>query len=179
MSFFPNDFRLRQLEEILSNLEARTCNGNYVWRITDFQQRRQDARNEVKTALFSPAIYSHMHGYKFCVRLHINGVDDGAGSHVSLFVHVLQGEFDHRLSWPFSGAITLSILDQSHDRNDVSKTVVTSPNLLAFQQPTATCHYIGCGFQQFAPIGEVCAPRYIKNDTMLVRIDITRALLAN
>ena len=167
--------RMHLWDEHADNIEGRLCNGTFIWKIKKFQQRRQEAINGRVTALYSPAIYTKsQHGYKFCLRLHLNGVDTGVGSHVGLFVHMLPGEYDHRLPWPFTGAITFSILEQSNGqhRNDVSESVTASPNLLAFQMPSATCCHIGCGFEKFAPIDQVCGPQYVKNDTMLIKIEI-------
>ena len=74
----------------------------------------------------------------FCfTRVIFNGDDTGCGSHLSLFVHMMESEMDDTLEWPFSGRFFLSILDQRDDgeyKRHISKTLVTRPNLLAFQQ---------------------------------------------
>ena len=46
------------------------------------------------------------------VALRPNGISDRKGTHVSLHVHLLPGEFADQLRWPFSGKITV----QSYDR---------------------------------------------------------------
>ena len=162
-------------DENFDNIEGRFCNGTFIWKIREFQQHRQKAISGWATAVYSPAIYTKsQHGYKFCIGLHLNGVNTGVGSHVALFVHMLKGDYDHRLHWPFTGVITLSILEQSNGqhRNDVSESVTASSDLLAFQMPSATSCHTGCGFEKFAPIEQVCGPQYVKNDTMLIRIEI-------
>ena len=107
--------------------------------------------------------------------MNLNGVDSGVGKHVALFVHMMQGDYDFILRWPFTGRIALSILDQSDAaeyRYHISKTLVTKPNLLAFQRPTAPRNYLGYGYVEFAPIEAIREPQYVRNNTMLVRIQI-------
>ena len=158
----------------MSHIEARICRGTYQWKIMHFQQCREDAITGAMVAQFSPAIYTSPDGYTFCIRMHLNGVNSGIGTHVAIFVHMMQGECDNRLAWPFTGVITLSILDQSaaKDPKDITQMFVTSPKLLAFRQPTAICSEIGCGFELFAPIDQICAEPFIRNNTMLVKIQI-------
>ena len=158
----------------MSQIEARICRGTYQWKIKHFQQCRQDAITGAMVAQFSPAICTSLDGYTFCIRMHLNGVNSGIGTHVAMFVHMMQGECDNRLAWPFTGVITLSILDQStaKDPKDITRMLVASPKLLAFRKPTATCSDIGYGFELFAPIDQICAQPYIQNNTMLVKIQI-------
>ena len=159
----------------MSQIEARICRGTYQWKIKQFQQRRQDAITGAMVALFSPAIYTSPDGYTFRIRMHLNGVNRGMGTHVAIFVHMMQGECDNRLAWPFTGVITLSILDQSaaKDPKDVTQVVVASPKLSAFRKPAASCSQIGCGFELFAPIDQICGQPFIQNNTMLVKIQIS------
>lgn len=168
-------YRMHQEVKNFDKKEGHLWDGAFIWKIREFQQHRQKAMSGRATALYSPAIYTKFqHGYKFCMGLHLNGVNTGVGSHVALFVHMLKGDYDHRLHWPFRGVITLSILEQSNGqhRNDVSESVTASPDLLAFQMPSATSCHTGRGFEKFAPIEQVCGPQYVKNDMMLIRIEI-------
>ncbi len=92
------------------------------------------------------------------------------GSHVSLFVHVMQSDWDDTLEWPLSGSITLSILDQSDDGNKrhISKTLVTRPNPELFERPTAPLNRKGFGYLQFVDIATLESRQYIKDDSLLI-----------
>ena len=159
----------------MTQFEARICGGTYQWKIKQFQQRRQDAITGAMVAQFSPTIYTSLDGYTFRIRMYLNGVNSGIDTHVAIFVHMMQGECDNRLAWPFTGVINLSILDQSaaKDPEDFTRILVASTKLLAFRKPTASCSQIGCGFELFAPIDQICAEPFIQNNTMLVRIQIS------
>ena len=167
--------RFNRYETKLLEYEGRVCNGSYIWRIENYRQCRQDAINGVMTAIHSPAFYTNLYGYKLCMRINLNGVDSGVGKHVALFVHMMQGDYDTILEWPFTGRIALSIMDQSDGaeyRQHISETLVAKPNLLAFQRPTAPRNYKGYGYVEFAPIEQIREPQYVKNNTLLVRIQI-------
>ena len=155
--------------------EGRVCNGSYIWRVENYRQGRQRAIDGSLTGLFSPGFYTSLYGYKFCMRINLNGVDSGVGKHVALFIHMMQGDCDDILGWPFTGRIALSILDQSDAsefRHHISETLVAKPNLPAFQRPTAPYNYKGYGYVEFAPIEQIREGQYVKNNTMLVRIQI-------
>ena len=41
-----------------------------------------------------------------------NGIGEGAGTHISMFVLLVPGEFDDLLMWPFCGIITVHLINQ-------------------------------------------------------------------
>ena len=102
-------------------------------------------------------------------------MDTGYGSHVSLFVHMMQSEWDDTLEWPFSGKISLSILDRSDDgetRRHISETLETSTNLLASQKPTTPRNDDGYKYIQFARIEALQHRQYLKDDCLVVRAQV-------
>ena len=112
------------------------------------------------------------------MRINLNGVDSGVGKHVALYVHMVQGDYDHMLDWPFTGKFTLSILDQSDDvssRHHLSKTIDADheAHLDAFQRPTAPYNKRGFGYAEFASLEQICESQYIKNNTLLVKFEIS------
>ncbi len=60
----------------------------------------------------SDPVYTHHHGYKICLRVIANGSSFGKGTHVSVFIHFMRGEFDDLLKWPFRGTIFFRLFDQ-------------------------------------------------------------------
>ena len=111
------------------------------------------------------------------MRIYPRGVDGGDGSHIGLFVGMMNGDSDDRLKWPFCGRISLSMLDKSNDAhrffNDVSGTFMANRNLEAFQRPSASGRYATLyGYEKFAPIDMVCRPQYSKDDAVMINIEI-------
>ena len=71
---------------------------------------------------YSPPFYTGPAGYKMCLRVHGNGHKDGAGTHVSVFVNLMRGEHDDKLTWPFRGDITIQLVNQYRDQDHVERT---------------------------------------------------------
>ena len=72
---------------------------------------------------FSPPFYTHVGGYRMCFSVYPNGCGHTAhGKYVSVYLHVMTGEFDDHLNWPFPGAIvTLTAICQRRIRNRSNK----------------------------------------------------------
>ena len=63
----------------------------------------------------SPPFYTHSEGYKLYIKVYANGLDEAIGSHVSVMVCLMRGEFDEKLKWPFRGTISFELLNQESD----------------------------------------------------------------
>lgn len=59
---------------------------------------------------YSPPLYTHPGGYKFCINVTPNGYEDAKGSHMSLYLVVLPGEFDDQLQWPVTISYNIQLL---------------------------------------------------------------------
>ena len=58
-----------------------------------------------------------------CLMVYANGNGEGAGTHVSVYVYLMRGEHDDKLTWPFHGYITIQLLNQSRDQDHVEYTL--------------------------------------------------------
>ena len=65
----------------------------------------------------SPPFYTGPGGYKLCLRVDANGWRSGTISHVSVYAHLMRGEFDNTLTWPFKGDITIQLVNHYDSRN--------------------------------------------------------------
>ena len=65
----------------------------------------------------SPPFYSHGGGYKMQVKVYTKGVGDGEGTHIAISPSIMKGEFDDSLTWPFTGSVTVELLNQLEDKN--------------------------------------------------------------
>ena len=77
--------------------------------------------------IFSPAFYTHPHGYRICIRIYPNGVL-GTGNDVSIYTYLMQGPFDKHLHWPFRGEIHVQIVNQAGDHDHVEKIISHTDN---------------------------------------------------
>ena len=58
-----------------------------------------------------------------CLSVIANGRGDGKGTHVSVYAHLMRGEFDDHLKWPFRGHVTVAMLNQLEDNNHPIETI--------------------------------------------------------
>ena len=64
---------------------------------------------------YSPPFYTDPFGYKLCLCVYANGCCSGEGTHLSVYIHVMAGEFDDQLEWPIVEDITLELQNQLSD----------------------------------------------------------------
>ncbi|XP_061622369.1 TNF receptor-associated factor 2-like isoform X3 [Phyllopteryx taeniolatus] len=96
------DLSIVEMEGKMREMSAATYDGIFVWKISDFTKKRQDAVAGRAPAMFSPAFYTSKYGYKMCLRIYLNGDGTGRGTHLSLFFVVMRGHSDALLKWPFN-----------------------------------------------------------------------------
>lgn len=169
-----------ELRDARIDMKSRACNGVYVWRVNNYKTLREEAMAGAMSSyvLHSPGFYTSFHGYQFCIRLNLNGVENVQGTHLSLFIHLMQSDNDDLLTWPFIGRVTLSILDQndsSTKRKHITETLIAKPGLAAFQRPKSFRNHKGFGYMEFAPILFLEGDddrQYIKNDSLLIKAEV-------
>ena len=64
---------------------------------------------------YSDPVYSHIGGYKACLKVYTTGDCNANGTHVSVFICLMRGDNDAILKWPFKGTIKVSLLNQLED----------------------------------------------------------------
>ncbi|CAB4014322.1 TNF receptor-associated factor 2 isoform X1 [Paramuricea clavata] len=143
-------------------------NGILLWKIEDFQRKRQDAINEVKTALYSPLFYSAQFGFKMCAKIYMNGEGFGKGSHLSLFFVVMRGDYDALQTWPFQKKITMMLLDQGNGDHMIDA-FNSDPQSSSFQRPKSDMN-IASGSPLFMPLDCLSDRQYIKDDVLFIKI---------
>ena len=70
---------------------------------------------------YSTPFYTGPDGYKLKLRVDASG--SGKGTHVSVYVCLMKGEYDQVLTWPFKCDITIQVINWREDKGHVEKTV--------------------------------------------------------
>ena len=113
-----------------------------------------------------------------CIRVDANGSGSGAGTHVSVYVHLMRGEYDSRLVWPFRGDITIQLVNDSDDHGHEKETLPFNDAAVAAgsaNRVTKRERVIkGWGFRKFISHTQVKSStrtrRYIINDCLTFRV---------
>ncbi|XP_070312242.1 TNF receptor-associated factor 2 isoform X3 [Odocoileus virginianus] len=168
------DLAVADLEQKVLEMEASTFDGVFIWKISDFSRKRQEAVAGRTPAIFSPAFYTSRYGYKMCLRAYLNGDGTGRGTHLSLFFVLMRGPHDALLRWPFNQKVTLMLLDQNHREHviDAFRPDVTSSS---FQRPVSDMN-IASGCPLFCPVSKMEAKNsYVRDDAIFIKaiVDLT------
>ena len=124
-------------------------------------------RNQSSAPWFSPPFYRD--GYKLCLEV---STDKGTGTHLSVLVHLMQGEFDDQLKWPFEGDITIQLLNQRGEDNHLDHTIHFTdkiPDSYAGRVVNQDRADLGYGRMKFISHRELKS-RYIKNDRLRFQV---------
>ena len=127
--------------------------------------RRED------TDWHSPPVYTHSRGYNICIRVDANGEGSGAGTHVSVFINFVKGDFDHCLKWPFRGAISVRVLDQCEYKNHKTESIIYDDTVddKDCRVAEGDTESWGWGNARFIAHSQL-NPKYLKNDSLLFQI---------
>lgn len=140
----------------------------FIFKMTKFHSRKMN--NEI---FFSQPFYTNRGGYRLCIKVYPNGKDGGLETHISVYVFILKGKYDHKLPWPFHGCVTCTMLNQLEDRNHLEK------NLIELEDAEKYPEYLKVGktlgFHQFATNEELILnptnnTQYLLDDTVYFKI---------
>ncbi|XP_016359996.1 TNF receptor-associated factor 5-like [Sinocyclocheilus anshuiensis] len=166
------DIHVEQLqcnEQRFRQLESTSYDGKLIWKVRDYWHRK-----EAGTLLNSTPFYTSRSGYKLSVRAYLGGENSGRGTHLSLYITIMRGDFDSLLPWPFRQNVTLTLLDQSGSRNHQTNTFTPDTNSDSFHRPTSDSN-VATGFPRFISHGDLEAPRnavYVRDDTLFIKVKV-------
>ncbi|KAI0227790.1 TNF receptor-associated factor 3 [Lamellibrachia satsuma] len=169
-----HDICLAEMDVRFQCLETANYDGVLIWKVTEYTRRRQDAFQNRIVSLYSQPFYTDRYGNKMCGRVYLNGDGMGKGTHLSLFFVLMRGEYDALLEWPFRQKVTLSLLDQSPARRDLSDTFRPDPTSSSFRRPTTEMN-IASGCPMFISHSDLQNSRFLKDDTIYMKIVVDTA----
>ena len=102
--------RISQLERLLSKEMPM------IYKFTNYKQYKTS--NET---VYTPGFYTGPGGYKLCISLRAHGNGKDKNTHFAVFAHLMKGENDDLLPWPFTGRVTFELLNQLEDKNHCSE----------------------------------------------------------
>lgn len=162
------DLLISDMESRLLLAENTSYSGSFVWKISNMNQILWAAQTGKTTAIESPSFYTDRYGYRLCMKLYPNGDGAGKGSHLSLFLVILQGEHDFMLQWPFLHKVEFVLLDQQTQQHASAsfKPVNSAP----FRRPISEKN-TASGLPQFYPLSQLqtSGRTFIKDDNMFIK----------
>ena len=170
-----NEYKIAQLEVQLCCPPCKLTMTGY-----EFHKKANDE-------WFSPPFYDKPGGYKFCLNVITNGIGDGAGTHVSLYVYLMQGQNDDRLVWPFRGSIEIQLVNHKKQNKSVvvefDKKAASSGRADRVTAENTCTKDSGCGISQFVSHRKLKKvsdrSQYILDDSLTFIITDIRATVSS
>ena len=98
---------LRQKELFISAMKEFVLKRSFFMK--EFtKEKEKDRSSEWK----SPAMYTHLFGYKFCIGIDPNGNGISHGKALTVELWPMKGEYDYRLKWPADATFNIEIINQ-------------------------------------------------------------------
>jgi len=177
------EIKIDHLEQQLSrtqldtedDMTGRYCNGCFVWKIRNFSEIHQKMRNCHSFVVYSKGFYTSVFGYK--MRLRSNLYYSEGEEHLGIFLHLMKGENDDCLVWPWVGSITFTIFNQGEGmlREHFTESMDSMPGLAAFDQPEEEWNKRGFGFQEFVRVNSLYTGGFIQpmqGDTLVIKAEV-------
>ena len=171
--------KVRLVEEKHDNLERELDTRIVPAPVPPFYFRifNYDHYRKVDYRWLSPSFYSHPGGYKLFFQVYTNGENDGKGTHLSLFVAIMRGEYDDKLKWPFNGVVTIEMFNWQANKWDYSKTITLNDSVPINCRSRAVDSF-SCvsrwGYSMWIPLAEL-SEKYQKGG--IVRFKVTKVEL--
>ena len=149
--------------------------GVLIWKILNFEEKMAEAKTSEGLELVSLPFYTSSSGYRLQASLFLGGNGGGEGTHMSVYIKVLPGEFDNILKWPFKHTISFTLLDQNPDRQsavNIVESFIPDPSWTNFAQSSKVedPEQLGFGFPRFVPHGMLGMRNYVKDNTLFIKI---------
>ena len=162
---------VQQQQIKIGNMQAQYREMPMPYKFTNFNQHKT-----ADDRIYSPAFYTSPKGYKMCISVNANGVGEGENTHVSVYVYFMKGENDDYLPWPFSGKVTVELLNQLEDKNHHSMSMrFTSDNNSSHQVVDKEISSLGWGWVKYISHSDLGHHRaknrqYLKDDRLHFKI---------
>ena len=127
-----------------------------------------------KETWYSSPFFAFDGGYLLLLQVHAAGSNDGEGTHVSVYLHLMKGPHDDKLEksgyWPLRGTFTIELLNQFNESRHYSDKVTFGPHTLKVSGMHAGVVY---GISQFISHDILLhsGNRYLKEDATYFRIN--------
>ena len=146
------------------------------WRITDIENILSQAGEKRSTVLESSLFYSANHGYKLILYVYPNGDITNKKNWLSVFLVIMEGEYDALLPWPFHQRITFILVDEqegSGEKKNIVMELTTDLTRSSCAKPvTGKVVKPSIGFARFVTHKNLKTRGCIVNDSLLLQVEV-------
>ena len=120
---------------------------------------------------YSDPFYTHQEGYKMKLSVLSDGRNNGKGTHLSVYLYLMEGPYDDKLSWPLKGKFKVTLLNQVSDTDHHS----VAHNISGAEQISAS-HWLEDDTEEiwyhhrFIKTATLLSSKYLQNDTLFFEV---------
>ena len=174
-----NEIIIRQKKELEECKQKLKLNEHVGILPLEFIVPKYSKLKETNTRWQSKPFYTHAHGYKLSLHVAPNGFGTAKGTHVSVFIYLMKGEFDEDLHWPLRAQMRIYLIDHEVASQVFAEDVFAFQSI-SFDNEKSDVSFArvingeisssGWGKGKFIPHSSV-SPKYLKNDCLHFKID--------
>jgi TNF receptor-associated factor 2/TNF receptor-associated factor 3 len=176
---------MRDLELKTRLFQSSTTDGNYTWKLDRIAERVREAEQGLCKELYTPPLYSNVSGYKYCLKIMLDGDKQSEvyskigmyppnhrNEYIGIYFILMLGDFDEILEFPLAMECKISILDQSNEKNHITKTIRPDDSVL-FKKPEREMNP-ATGYPMFASKYLLMhnASTYVVEDALFIRSEM-------
>ena len=83
---------LKEMKLKIEILEVKSLTRVFIWKVNELGRRYCEAQMGRTKSLYSPPFYTSTHGSRLCLRVYLYGDGSGKGTHLSLFIVLMNSE---------------------------------------------------------------------------------------
>ena len=125
-----------------------------ILEIADF-----DKHTSTNTNWYSSPFFAYEKGYLMCLKVYTAGTNNGEGTHLSIYFHLMKGPFDDKLKWPLRGQFSIELI------NPTTETCYPYYKVVRFDERFADYNRItagkmsntGLGYSKFIDLSKISA----------------------
>ncbi|KAE9547999.1 hypothetical protein FO519_008792 [Halicephalobus sp. NKZ332] len=155
-----------------------------LWKVENWNEKQMAAKLRLEPWVLSPEFSSEAFGYRMISMVAPYGFDKSFGNAFSVFLQILPGQFDPLLKWPFDKKITITLYDQREQllkRKNYQYELSCSKidggdgkgDGVHFRRPTGDKPNAPFGCELFCPLNAVTESSYVKDDSILIGIQVS------
>ena len=142
-----------------------------MMKIVDYQNKFELEKKTGDEIVSDSHIISN---YKVRLSIYLNGSGSGKGTHMSIFLELMPGEYDDAIQWPFDKSITFGVIHQD-DKDKSYKIQLILQNdekgLKNMKKPVFD-GWSNYGYPEFLSLEKLRNKGFVKEDTLYVFCEI-------
>ena len=160
--------KLQMLEQMLKEVADKSVQNEgklsmipsmiYLNRRFEMKNFSREKAKDQQSDWKSPAMYTHVSGYKFCIGVDANGCGSGLGNSFRVDLWSMAGEYDDQLKWPAKVKLTVELINQKGGEN------TSHSNTMEWNKPTTKYTHVSFIHPCFLEHSKLNS--FLKNDTL-------------